>query len=829
MKNDLNIPLTSEDDDFDIYELTVQQKIEKGKEQNNIANGAMVPFPPNYGRLGLPNKLKEKLFRTAGNLAGCYHYPSEDGDILIEIRRYERDGKKEMRPIVHTGNGDFAIQGLQGWKPLYGLDKISGQRETTILIVEGEKTADAAGQMFPGMIASTFMGGVNGVHYVETYILEGRHVVLWPDNDPPGKAAMMAMAGYALRSGASSVRMVELPPELGEKWDLADPWPEALQGKVTPEDLIAAAVPVTMAEAEPYMRDRKAAALKSRLLGYNSGYTRVDIEQTKVALARLDPDMKKAPWAQIARAVYYAHGEAGLAIFDEWSSKGDKYRKSEPRALWGSFATERYFQAKTMAWLFRKASKAAKEAKDDKFAIDEVALAVAAIEELNHDHAVVQRGAKTVVMQEAFDPVQERYVAIFLQKQDFVAKFVQHVTLPAGDHQKPKKGKDTMQLGAYWFNSPWRRSYDGIMFAPGRVLRPGLLNSWTGFTVQPVDKPEGWAKFKRHLKDNVCGGSEDAYDYLLNWMAFAVQELDKKPGTAIVMVGPKGSGKTFVPAWIGRLFGHHTFMTAHDEDIVGRFNARLEDTLLLCLEEAVAPQSRKADSIIKDMITRDQLRLEDKFFSPWSAPNHLRIMMTSNNEHVVRADGYERRYAVYEVTSPFGDDADARRRYFGDIACEMENGGLAAMLGELLVRDIRNWNPEKLPKTAALQRQKQFTAIQDPVQAWYYDTLSDGLSITRYQIMGGSGAQWIQKSPFWCGSATSSMTSRAIVTVTASRITRSGSPSAWQGSCLPASRRKWSAIPTAPNPPMITSQGNIRLIRSRRCMRHAPCSLPKPG
>jgi len=201
-------------------------------------------------------------------------------------------------------------------------------------------------------------------------------------------------------------------------------------------------------------------------------------------------------------------------------------------------------------------------------------------------------------------------------------------------------------------------------------------------------------------------------------------------GTALVLIGKKGAGKSIIIELFGHLFGHHTFVTSRMDDAIGRFNDRLETTVLLGLEEAIAPQNRAADGTLKDLVTRTTLRLEGKFFGTWTAPNHLRIIVTSNNEHVVRADGSERRYAVFEVTNPHQADPNARRAYFGRMVEQMETGGYAAMLGELLARDIRGWNPEVIPETEALKRQKVLNLVNDPVRAYLYERLTDGVLIT---------------------------------------------------------------------------------------------------
>ena len=81
-------------------------------------------------------------------------------------------------------------------------------------------------------------------------------------------------------------------------------------------------------------------------------------------------------------------------------------------------------------------------------------------------------------------------------------------------------------------------------------------------------------------------------------MAFAVQRLNQPVGVALVLIGLKGSGKSMLVELFGHLFGQHTFITSQMGDVVGRFNDRLETTLLLGLEEAVAPQNKAADGTL---------------------------------------------------------------------------------------------------------------------------------------------------------------------------------------------------------------------------------------
>lgn len=255
--------------------------------------------------------------------------------------------------------------------------------------------------------------------------------------------------------------------------------------------------------------------------------------------------------------------------------------------------------------------------------------------------------------------------------------------------------------------------------------------------------------FKDHIRDNIAGGHHPSYEYILNWMAFAVQKLGRRIGTALVLIGPKGVGKSIFTELLGFVFGRHKFVTAHSGDVIGHFNDRLESTSLLGLEEAFVSQNLEAESVLKDLITRETLRLEGKFIGVWDSPNFLRIVLTSNHEQVVRADVTERRYAVFNVTHPLERDPIARDAHFQEMVSQMQNGGYSAMLGELLKRNISGWVAEAIPETPALANQKKLEQLSDPVTSWYHDRLVEGINITTSGPQVAETFRWSHEQEVW--------------------------------------------------------------------------------
>ncbi|MCX8133895.1 MAG: AAA family ATPase, partial [Roseococcus sp.] len=155
---------------------------------------------------------------------------TEGGEPLFYVARFEADlpaGRKEVLPYS---------PGPDGWRwrapppprPLYGLDRLAARPDAPVLVVEGEKCADAAGALFPDYAATTWPGGAQAAAKADWTPLRGRHVTCWPDNDVPGRAAAAEAAKLALTAGAARVAVVNVPAHWPPAWDLAEALPEGV-------------------------------------------------------------------------------------------------------------------------------------------------------------------------------------------------------------------------------------------------------------------------------------------------------------------------------------------------------------------------------------------------------------------------------------------------------------------------------------------------------------------------------------------------------------------------------------------------------------------------
>lgn len=192
--------------------------------------------------------MNEPKLPPLGPHATPYVYRDADGNaVFMAIRVDKPEGGKSFSQW-HIEKGQWIKGGMQN-KPLWNLPLIVGTPNAKILVVEGEKTARAAGQYLPdGWIVTTWAGGSNAINGTNWEPLKGRIVAIWPDNDVPG-----SQAADKIQKLLDGARIIIPPTGLPEGWDLADELPQGL----IPADLIeppppkpAPAAPSTIPSAD---------------------------------------------------------------------------------------------------------------------------------------------------------------------------------------------------------------------------------------------------------------------------------------------------------------------------------------------------------------------------------------------------------------------------------------------------------------------------------------------------------------------------------------------------------------------------------------------------
>jgi hypothetical protein len=223
-----------------------------------------------------------------------------------------------------------------------------------------------------------------------------------------------------------------------------------------------------------------------------------------------------------------------------------------------------------------------------------------------------------------------------------------------------------------------------------------------------------------HVHNNICRTDDEIYDYVVAWMSDAVQNRTKRPGTSIVLRGRQGTGKGVFCTQFGNLFGQHFIHVAHSSHLTGHFNSHLKDKLLVYADEAFWAGDKKAEGVLKAMVTEDTIQIELKGKDVVTFPNYIRLLISSNHDWVVPAGNEERRFFVIDI----GEARMQDRAYFGGIVDQMNSGGREALLHYLLDYDLTGIDLGSFPDTQALQDQKAYSAT--PLQQWWLERLTDG-------------------------------------------------------------------------------------------------------
>lgn len=225
----------------DHYEINTDvrpKKIQKPREWKHI-----VPAP---------NELSSVNHYKYGETKSIWAYRDFNGGVVGYACRFDLgDGKKDVLPYIYAekdGKREWRWLGFEKPRSLYNSDLLHQNPKAVVVIVEGEKTADAVqNQLDPTKnVCTTWIGGANGIRNADFKSLHGRKIIYWPDNDTeqkygskhekageikpwyeqPGNKAMLEIFEM-IGSKCSINKWVKVPQEYPHKWDAADKYWES--------------------------------------------------------------------------------------------------------------------------------------------------------------------------------------------------------------------------------------------------------------------------------------------------------------------------------------------------------------------------------------------------------------------------------------------------------------------------------------------------------------------------------------------------------------------------------------------------------------------------
>ena len=315
----------------------------------------------------------------------------------------------------------------------------------------------------------------------------------------------------------------------------------------------------------------------------------------------------------------------------------------------------------------------------------------------------------------------------------------QYIDLPT-DKGTVRKG-----LADAWLNWARKRSYNEARFLPGQRPYPGtgILNLWDGW---PVQMSRGKATYMcHHILEYMCDGDQETYNWVMGWLAHAVQRVHETPTTALVLAGPQGSGKNIFVKLLFELFGANTMMCTQSAQLVGNFNSHLMDKLFVFANEAFFAGNKKEANALKSLVTDQTMVVEPKGVDAFQVKKHFRLILASNEERVVNLEIDDRRFCVLNADAR---DCNNNREYFGElIELWREKGEREMFLRELAEWDLSTWDEGAIPETAARVCQRELSLPPGAREA--YDLLAEGGGEALVAWDSDAGQVAIKPGPEW--------------------------------------------------------------------------------
>ena len=164
----------------------------------------------------------------------------------------------------------------------------------------------------------------------------------------------------------------------------------------------------------------------------------------------------------------------------------------------------------------------------------------------------------------------------------------------------------------------------------------------------------------------LCGGDEDAVEWLRHWCASLVQHPERRSMVAVLSMSPQqGIGKSMFGRMLGSIIGERNSAIVSNRSLRDSFNASYVTRLLVLADEIAVSGTRDGDAVIpalKSYITDDRIPCRAPYAARTEVDNRMTWWLTSNDRRPLLLEKDDRRFTVL---MPGGCDWEYRRMLAG--------------------------------------------------------------------------------------------------------------------------------------------------------------------
>ena len=276
---------------------------------------------------------------------------------------------------------------------------------------------------------------------------------------------------------------------------------------------------------------------------------------------------------------------------------------------------------------------------------------------------------------------------------------------------------DAKQVVEVFWESPQTTFLCGIEFNP-KGTSENYLNLWEGPTIKP--KSGDWDLIKFFLSKVICNGDDESYEYLIRYIAHSLQKPWEKPGVIIILKGGQGIGKGTLGRILQKIWSATYLQVNNITSVTGNFNASLERSFIVFMDEALFSGDRRSSDALKSLITEPFVLINEKHQPSRQIRSYHRFIAATNAEHFKQTDPDDRRDFTLRVSEIF----KGKHSFWEDVHDEIDGEGVAAMAHDLLKMDLSDFNVRLKPNTKELLEQKLYSL--DHIPRWWYECLMNG-------------------------------------------------------------------------------------------------------
>ena len=279
-------------------------------------------------------------------------------------------------------------------------------------------------------------------------------------------------------------------------------------------------------------------------------------------------------------------------------------------------------------------------------------------------------------------------------------------------------------INEWLLNDENPRTYEKIDFLPCQEAPHYVYNRFMGYEAEKkeimttdIEKSKIWFL----IKNIVCNGNEELFEYLLDWVAVLFQRPYNKVEKAFILRSEKqGNGKDTFFYFISRLLGKDSYLNTTDtKEIFGTFTGQTENKILVVINETTGKDTFVINEKIMGAITCFDKKIERKGIDSYRVNDCTAYVFLTNNSNPVKIAPSDRRFFCSECNEKYVRD----KSFFKPLYEEINSGAHdRAFYDFFRNRDISQRDFDKRPESELYNTMK---FSQTPKTALFFEKFID--------------------------------------------------------------------------------------------------------